>query len=615
MAMGNQIFEGESYKDALNKALQHFNLTEEDVDVKILEEKKSSLFKKGFSKLQVTPKDVKSVDIVKDEDVSGQLMLMDIPVISMEKEEVKCFTLAFKDDGVYLTVHPCSNKTAKELVDEIIAYLKDKQVEGIDLIKITSAINERQVPYQIAPPQQEKLIDSTIKYEISKNKMEARILLTKPIGGSFFTLDSLKAALHEYGITYGFIEEQLNNLVNARITDNFLTIAMGKEPINGIDGRVIYHFKTSKDYKPILNENGTVDFKSLNIISNVNKGQLLAENIPPTDGVDGFDVYGNPVKPKKGKEIKFKAGKNTVADAEGLKLYSTVEGEALIQEGKVVVSEVYSIHGDVDNSTGNINFNGSVFVKGNVKAGFSIKAEGNIEVSGVVEGANLYAKENIILNRGVQGSNQCNLECGGNLIAKYIESANIKVQGNVESDCILHSSVFAKGKILVIGKKGLVVGGEVKAGEELRAKTIGSHMGTITKLDVGIDPEEKTKYDEVKNQITEIERTMDNLKKTIDLLGRAAKTDQLPKAKEEIFVKSIKTYEFLKDKIENLRDEEVLLETKIQALDRGKIHVSGVIYPGVKVTILNASRHINDEISRSTLYKKDGEVTIGPYEN
>ncbi|WP_192929648.1 FapA family protein [Alkaliphilus serpentinus] len=614
MARDHQIFEGENYHETLNKALEHLNLKEDQVEVEILEEKKGSLFRKGFTKLKIVPKDNHQTAVTVSED-DLNLQLDKILTTDRNNEENRYFTIDFKEDGIYLTVNHGSNKKAREEVDDILDFIKSKAIEGFDLINITSAINEKQKSFIIAPPQDEKIIDSTAKFEISKNKMEAKILLTEPIGGKFFTLETLKEAINEHGITYGVQYNQLENMVNGKITETFLKIAIGKEPVNGIDGKIAHYFKTSKDYKPILLEDGSVDFKTLDIVSNVNKGQLLAEAIPPTPGVEGYDVFGNVIKPKAGRDFKLRGGKNTVTSADGLKLYSTIEGEALILDGKIVVNEVYTIHNDVDNSTGNITFNGSINVRGNVKAGFTIKAEGNIEVHGVVEGANLYAKGDIILNRGVQGSNQCYLECEGNLFAKYIESANINVHGNVESDCILHSNVYAKGKILVIGKKGLMVGGEIKAGDEIRAKTLGSHMGTQTKLEVGIDPEEKAKYDEVRHLIQETERNMDHLKKTIDLLSRAAKSNQLPKSKEEIFVKSIKTYEFLKDKLQKLKEEELVLETKIQAMDRGKIHISGTIYPGVKVTILNSSRHINDELSHSTLFRKDGDVRIGPYEN
>ena len=76
---------------------------------------------------------------------------------------------------------------------------------------------------------------------------------------------------------------------------------------------------------------------------------------------------------------------------------------------KIFVSDVYDVPDDVDNSTGDIEFNGSVVVHGNVRTGFCIKCGGNIEVYGVVEGADLDAGGDIILHRGVQGMSRCQI--------------------------------------------------------------------------------------------------------------------------------------------------------------------------------------------------------------
>ncbi|SCY13240.1 FapA family protein [Alkaliphilus peptidifermentans] len=618
--MENQhiFIEGTDYNDALSKGLIQLSLTKDEVDIEIIEEKKQFLFKKGFVKLKLTPKNpdnlinemASTVETIINDDI---IALLDKKVIEDDSDGNSSYLIEYREDGVYLNVINKNEASEQHLVEDIIAYVKAKNIKDHDLLKITMAVKER-INVLIAPPQNEELIDSTVKYEISKDRMEARIALTKPLGGKLFTIDTLKQELSEYGINYGINEEQLVYLIDKKLMEIFVPIAKGKEAVNGIDGKVIYKFDISKAFKPVILEDGTVDHKHLNLIKNVNKGDLLAEMIPPTEGVLGFDIFGKEIKPKKGKEARFKPGKNTIEGEDGLKLYASTDGQVSIEDGKVTVSEVYNIIGNVDNSTGNIDFNGSVVVKGNVKSGFIIKAEGNIEVHGVVEGATLMAKGDILLNRGVQGNYQCYLESKGNLIAKYIENAKIKCYGNLQADCILHSEIVAKGKILLVGKKSLVVGGDIRAGEELRAKIIGSHMGTFTKIEVGADPEERAALESLKTEMAEIEKNMSNLKKTIDLLARMAKTSPLPKAKEEIYVKSIKTYEFLKNKYEKLTEDYNLLEAKIQSATRGKIHVSDKLYPGVKVVILNVTRHFNDELSNCTLYKKEGDVVIGPYE-
>ena len=71
-------------------------------------------------------------------------------------------------------------------------------------------------------------------------------------------------------------------------------------------------------------------------------------------------------------------------------------------EDSVFVSDVLIVE-NVDNSTGNIEYEGNVQVNGNVCTNFRVKAQGNVEVNGVVEGAYIEAGENIIIARGMNG--------------------------------------------------------------------------------------------------------------------------------------------------------------------------------------------------------------------
>ena len=77
------------------------------------------------------------------------------------------------------------------------------------------------------------------------------------------------------------------------------------------------------------------------------------------------------------------------------------------------VSNQYEVPADVGASTGDIDYDGSVVVKGNVLTGYTIKATGDIIVNGVVEGAKLVTAGKIVLKRGIQGKGQASLEAGG----------------------------------------------------------------------------------------------------------------------------------------------------------------------------------------------------------
>ena len=67
---------------------------------------------------------------------------------------------------------------------------------------------------------------------------------------------------------------------------------------------------------------------------------------------------------------------------------------------------------NVDNSTGNLRFNGDVVVKGFVQEGFEIHSTGNVRIEGSVEGASIYADGSILLVNGINGMGRGILQAG-----------------------------------------------------------------------------------------------------------------------------------------------------------------------------------------------------------
>jgi len=593
------VTQGDTYKEALLNGLNSLNLTEDQVEIEILHERKSSLFKKGLFKLKLMPK---PVDCKVEKELEENLDLMN----------KKQFNLDYRSDGVYLSMID----TSKSNLESLLELLNKKHVKDYDYEKIKQCVeNKRGIPEKIAPFQDEFLIDSNLQINISKDRLEATILLTEPSGGKTLSTSEIIDTLNKNGIKFGIIDKKIDDIVNNNIFDIPVTISKGTAPQSGEDGQIICNFNDeTESINVIIDEQGRIDYKNLDKIRNVNKGTLLIEIVPSKEGLNGIDVYGNEIIAKKGREVFIKKGKNIVESENNLKIYAAKDGEVHFTDDTIYVEEVITIDRNIDNETGNIKFNGKINVKGNITSGFRVEAEGDIEVWGVVEGATLISKGNIIIHRGVQGNNQAYIQCSGNLKTKYLENVTVKCDGNIESDAILHSSVVAKEKVIVSGKKGLIVGGDIKVGNEVRANVVGSTMGTLTKIEVGIDPEQKKYYEQLKSEIQNIERDIDNSKKAIELLNRISKQQKLNNEKQDLLIKSLKTYKVLKTKHDTITNELQDLSLKLKESNNGKIHVITTVHPGTKVIIGNSSRQIYDELSNCTICIKNGEVSIDQYE-
>lgn len=90
---------------------------------------------------------------------------------------------------------------------------------------------------------------------------------------------------------------------------------------------------------------------------------------------------------------------------------------------------------------------------------------------------------------GIAGQDKTVIECKGNLYVRYIDRAKIEVEGEIKCrDAILHSQVNAGQKITLESKKGMVMGGVVRARDEINVQVLGSKMGTATEVEVGTSP-------------------------------------------------------------------------------------------------------------------------------
>lgn len=100
----------------------------------------------------------------------------------------------------------------------------------------------------------------------------------------------------------------------------------------------------------------------------------------------------------------------------------------------------------------------------------------------------------------------------------------------------------------------------------------------------------------------------------MELLQKMARTQELNPGKQELLVKSLKTYNVLKTKYSDMAQELMEISERFKKSNNGKVHAAKVVYQGVKIAIGNISRQIYDELATCTFYIKDGEVTFGPYE-
>lgn len=452
-------------------------------------------------------------------------------------------------------------------------------------------------------------IGQGILLEITSDGLEAYITLGRDSEDKDLMpyLDQIKEK-----INYGLNESLLINILKNKVMDEKLSIAKGLAPIPGKDGKIKYHFDIGKPLLPKLKEDGTVDYRELDAINKVEENAILAEIIPPTEGINGFRVNGVEILSATGRTPKFNHGKNVKVSDEGNLLISEISGLVELKNGKVTVSKLLQVE-NIDTSIGNVTFDGDIIVKGDILNGFSVKTTGSIEVKGAVEGGYIDSNGEVLIRQGIQGYNKLSIDTKGNLTTKFIENAIVNVDGNITAEAIMHSNTSSNSNILVLGKKGLIVGGVCRATYEVIARFIGSTMATTTVIEVGVNPTLKTKYDELDISLNSSKENLKKIEQSLKVLEVLKRSNKLDSKKEELYNNLNKAQMSLNVNIVKMEKQLKDLKNQMGQLSRGQVKVADTIYPGVKIIIGNSFMFVKDEMKRCTFYRENGEIKIGPY--
>lgn len=522
------------------------------------------------------------------------------------------FKPSIKNENLYLEFFPAQEGGKSIDIREVIQYLAEQGYTEYDVKALNQAIlshspEEVYIGSYTGNPFNEK-----VQISLSTDNMLVWCRFYPPAetGRALMEEDFYDEFKHK-NIVHGVDEEKIKSLLNNREYCTEYLIAKGTPPTVGKDAKVEYYFSTNRSLKPKHNEDGSVNYHELDIISKVQKDQLIARLIPAIPGQPGQNVLGEEIKARDVQNMKLSYANNIRISEDGTELYSEVTGHASLVQGKVFVSGVYEVPADVDNSVGDIEYPGNVSVKGNVKSGFVIKADGDIVVEGVVEGAQLYAGGQIVVKRGIHGMGKGLLSAKGNIIIKFIESATVKAGGYVETESIIQSHVSANTEINVNGGKGFIMGGTVRASSKVSARTFGSEMGTITNIEVGVEPEKLEHYGELQQQAKEISKKIEEIRPILLNYSEKLKNGiTLPADKLEYMKKEVITLKELQGQLAPINEEINALRTEFIGAGRAKVEVQNIIYPGVTIKISDLSTTTKTERKYCQFLKGDGEIKI-----
>ena len=523
--------------------------------------------------------------------------------------------LYYETDGVYLEIYEQRGMGQHLQSDLLMQHISRKSINSISVAAVQSLVAAGRGRIKVAPMQPENIYGEDITIEVTQDEMEARVrLLAGEEGSAALDLETAKQKLWKAGVTCGVDDEALKNFLEAKDYGEPHLIATGTQPIDGEDGKLIFHFSTDeRTGRPKEIGGGRVDYRTLDLFEPTTEGQLLVTRTLATEGMPGMSVKGREFKQRPGKECNMPRGKNVDVNPDRTEMHSMCAGMVQFLGGNVTVSNIYKINGDCDLSVGNIDFDGSVQITGSVRSGSIIKATGGISIGGVVEGATIIAGGNIEMKSGMQGSDKGKVEAAGSITALYIERGRAVADGSITVDVCIHSNIETGGTFTAKGKRGAIIGGRVGAAGNVIANYIGAISNTRTEIVVGVVMRKRERIQFLEREIERINgeiRKLDQLESYLE----KSKDSMDQETWNKLSVSGVENKRIAKEDLEDFNAEIEDLKYELEHATDGKVHVFNTLYAGSRISIGNALYKVTDEISYATLRFKDGEITYGACE-
>ncbi len=446
-----------------------------------------------------------------------------------------------------------------------------------------SAYYQEESPETELQESQSEILDNFLVI-VSKDEMDAYIEVQDP--EKSFTRAEILEVLKRRGITQGIIKEGVDTLLDGRGYLMPVLIARGLPPKNGRDGWYEFFFRTELRRTPREMPDGTMDYGDVEWFEVVEKGQKLAVYHDAENGTGGITVTGKRVPAKRGREQKVLSGNGFTIMSDMKTYVSTIKGRIELKDNRITISKLLVLE-ELTIASGRIEYDGNIYVKGNIGYGTTIKAEGDIVVCGSVEAAVIECGGSILLKHGVNASGNGVIRAEKNVHGKFLEAVRVYAGEDIETNYCLNCELHAEGHVRIIGAKGMLIGGITQALKGIEAQNVGNRAGMLTYLKLGMN-------EELANQQFLIDRKLKEANKELSILGNAFVEMQRKYAPEvrntmEIYLKLENAVYTVEKKLENLHEKKERLDEKIEGIRDVRAIIKGSLYEGTTIEISGQS--------------------------
>ena len=449
--------------------------------------------------------------------------------------------------------------------------------------------NTKPTKRTIMPPQPRHAISISFngndyfEVAVDNNRMNANLKIISDRvydDHQLLTLEKVTNFIKTKGIVYGIkptFFDELKAAVSERKETKIFDLAAGTTPVTPTEP---YLRSAYKDFKGDRNGTSIRDRQQGNFVK---KDELVAEVAYKNSGENGKDIFGTAIHFIPPTMSGITCGTNVEARGE-TKFYATKDGLPTVTENSVSVEPAYIHKGNVNLSTGNINFDGPVVIMGNVEYGASVSARGDLEVKGVIEEAVIKCS-GTLRAAGIISGPKGLIKVGGDAHVSFVSNASMEIHSDLfVTGNISNSKILVAKTLTITSEDSSIIGGSLYFGHVLSCKNLGKSSGQTTTVNGGTDPFLQRKIDIRTNRLLNLDSIREEIKKSSRHLGgiKATSTTKRHFSRRDDLKKAL---EHISQIIAKVEEQLTSLKAQVSSFDDTKINVKGMLSRNCKITL------------------------------
>lgn len=308
---------------------------------------------------------------------------------------------------------------------------------------------------------------------------------------------------------------------------------------------------------------------------NIQEGDLILTAEKLSGGSDGIDVYGAAIKASTGEGEPLPGHDDTIGEEtqeSTTKYLAKQNGCLVLADNQLSISASRELTGDIDDKTGDIQFPGSLVLKGTIRTGRAVKAAGDLLIEGGAEASLVSSECCVSMTGGIAGAGRGTVWAKQTIHLGFAENARLLAGQDITVDnYCFQCTVKTNGMLFMKGNPGVLLGGTIRASKGVEVYELGSEKTIRTSISFGQNYL-------VSDQIEVCEKESHKIRETIAKIDEEMKrTSATDPAIHELRRKKL---EFLK-RNEKLTVRIFTLKEQFETHIISHIRVENTVYPGV----------------------------------